>query len=432
MLLELLSYIPIIPAAVLCYAPMKNQRRYSVGRIAILFSIIFLLTTPAVSFLAVRFNLGPNTLFFPVLFLYFIMYHYSLKVHISKSLAFFLLIFAFQALLSNISNGYDAVKNPGLGADILTADFVRMQLLLCFVSTMLLFIPLRRYGGVLADHLDVPVAWYSTMPISVIFCILSLGLRPVKYETLYFNRVFRAFWIVNGMTLFLIILLSIMFYFIVRGMLKTAEAVERNQMLEMQEMQFVAQQRYMAETERQRHDFRHSMRTLAELYDSGDIHAMSVYLHEYIEEMPKKGVQTFCGNAALNAVLNYYANLAKQNRIEYSVRIDLPDTIRVSDVDLCSAVSNILENAMDACCKVDKGFIKLIIHTEEDSQLYIVAVNSFDGRVRQDGSMYRSTKRKGSGIGLSSIDTIAKKYGGDVQFSHKDNEFYSNVVIPLE
>ena len=103
----------------------------------------------------------------------------------------------------------------------------------------------------------------------------------------------------------------------------------------------------------------------------------------------------------------------------------------MSDVDLCSMVGNILENAVTACRKAEEKRIQLTILTEEAAQLYIVAVNTFNGVVKQSGGRYLSTNRKGSGVGLSSVTSTAEAYGGVARFSHKGTEFYSNIAIPL-
>ena len=64
--------------------------------------------------------------------------------------------------------------------------------------------------------------------------------------------------------------------------------------------------------------------------------------------MPENDVRCFCDNTVLNALLNYYDHLAQQESIRFSVRVRLPRFYPGSDVDLCSMVGNILENAMSA------------------------------------------------------------------------------------
>ena len=56
--------------------------------------------------------------------------------------------------------------------------------------------------------------------------------------------------------------------------------------------------------------------------------------------MPVKEIFTYTDHTALNAVLNFYAHTSQLNRVDYQVKVRLPDVLPLSDVDLCSMVSN--------------------------------------------------------------------------------------------
>ena len=232
-------------------------------------------------------------------------------------------------------------------------------------------------------------------------------------------------------TLLLFLLMHVIFYFTVSGITAQKRAEARSRFLETQESQFAAQQRYIKETEKARHDFRHSIRTLSELYDAGDFEAVGTYLHRFVDAMPVNEVKYFCADVALNALLNYYDHLTAREGIAFSVQVRLPETLPVSDVDLCSMIGNILDNAVIACRKAEEKRIQLTVLTENAAQIYIVAVNSFSGVVKQNDGRYLSTDREGSGIGLASVASTAEAYGGVARFSHKGTEFYSNGAIPL-
>ena len=58
-----------------------------------------------------------------------------------------------------------------------------------------------------------------------------------------------------------------------------------------------------------------------------------------------------------------------------------------------------------------------------------MAENSFDGKPKKKKGHYRSTQRKGNGIGLASIDAAAKRYGGTSRFYNDDEKYYSEVML---
>ena len=57
----------------------------------------------------------------------------------------------------------------------------------------------------------------------------------------------------------------------------------------------------------------------------------------------------FCENETVNIILSAFASKAKQSGILMTVDARLPDTLTLSDTELCSLLSNALENAIHAC-----------------------------------------------------------------------------------
>lgn len=430
--LVLLSYLPLVPAALLCCFPMVHRLACSRRRLALRMALLFLLSFPVCALLDWRFRLPPNTLLPPLLVLFYFVYHRSLRVHPSKSLAVFLYVCALASLLSNMAFGAEALRHPELGADDYTVEGALIQLGF-LLAAVLVFLPLTRYTAWLIDRLDLNRVWYTTLPVSCLIAGVNQMLRPLHYETLYVNRVFLAFWTIL-LTLFLLFcMLSVIFYGMVKWILAAAETETRSRLLEMQESQYVSQQNYMEATAAARHDFKQSIRTLKALSRAGDYDAIDAYLAQYPDTLPENDVILYCRNRAVNALLNYYTREAQDSGIDLNLEIDLPDRISVTDVDLCTAAGNILDNAVAACRELPRGerWLQFSLTARDDRRLYLVATNSFSGRVRQRDGRYLSTRRGGDGIGLGSVRSIAERYGGFARFSHEDRAFYSDVMFPL-
>ena len=98
--------------------------------------------------------------------------------------------------------------------------------------------------------------------------------------------------------------------------------------------------------------------------------------------------------------------------------------------DLAIIFGNLLENAIEACLKIDKEkrFIRISSDISYD-MLIITMDNSYDGNLLSVDGRFRSTKREGFGIGLSSVQSVAEKYGGNARFEDKDGHFQSSVYI---
>lgn len=55
-----------------------------------------------------------------------------------------------------------------------------------------------------------------------------------------------------------------------------------------------------------------------------------------------------CDNALVDAVASHYGMLYRKHGIPFSFELDLPAELPVSKIDLCSVLSNLLENALEA------------------------------------------------------------------------------------
>ena len=110
--------------------------------------------------------------------------------------------------------------------------------------------------------------------------------------------------------------------------------------------------------------------------------------------------------------------ICRERGIDFTVRLNVPaDTEQITDAELCVIFGNLLENAVEACGRMSEGrkFIRLnsAVHL---GTLTITMDNSFDGQVRQENGKFRSSKRDDFGVGLSSIQEVARKCGGEARF----------------
>lgn len=430
---NLLTYLISIPTAFLCCSLMRNQFRRSFRRTVITVILVLLLTIPVAAWVDTNTDVNIGAITGLLLLVCFIPYHISVKAHISKALAVFVYVIAIVSLISSVSTGIDALFNPQAGQDEVTVLYIVIQLVLSFGVAALLSFPFRSKGVKLIDRTNSPTVWYSTIPMSAVCIFLSIVMTPDDYSILFMNHAIETYLTAVFLLAVAFVTFTFAFYHICTGMQYAARAEERARMLEMQKSQFDAQQRYMEESASVRHDFRQTMYTLRGLLQNRDYDSLNKYFDDFYGSMPENDVIRFCLNQPLNALLNYYAGNAHDAGIDLKLVIDPLGDVAVSDLDLCTVVGNILDNAVAACRTVEQKdrFIQLSVVNEENANLFIVESNSFDGTVRKRNDRYLSVKRDGTGIGLSSVAHIAENYGGSAEFSNDGSVFYSNVIIPL-
>lgn len=432
-LICLFSYLLMIPGGLICYAPMQDQLRYSGKKVFLADAGIFVITAPIVALAECFIDVGYDLLFLVYILFVYMIYHKTLYVSPAKSLMIFSSAMVWMAYSANLTVFFDRKIHPEgpLDYDIISSV---IQLAISCVMTALLFYPMRRFGSRLISEFNDQKVWFLGSIISLIFIIINLFIIPQKYETLCVNNVFLSFIFVVSMTLLLHTFFCIFFYFIISGIIRSKKAEEENRLYAMRESCYIKQQRYIDENARIRHDFKHTIRVLKELADDGNYTELTSYIDQFFDALPENETISYCKNYAVNAVLNYYNTLALQNNIATNWQIDIPESIPVRDVDICSIIGNILENAITASCDIPEKErrIQLTIVVKHCTNLYIVATNNFNGNVRLKNDRYISTHRDGSGIGLTSIESIAESYGGAADFRHDEKQFYTNVVLTAE
>lgn len=206
------------------------------------------------------------------------------------------------------------------------------------------------------------------------------------------------------------------------------------QQLLMQGEQYKSLVENIATTNAARHDLRHHLSVIKMYSEQDDHKALEKYVDEYLKILGGNSNDFYCENIAANAIVKYYCSMAKNYGIDIDIDIKIPEKIGVKNLDLSVILGNCLENAIEACNRTANAknpYIKLKTRLEGKT-LAIIIINSFDGQVYMKNNEYMSRKHSGKGIGLSSVDIAAKKYGGTALFESNEDQFKVSVMLFLK
>ncbi|MDD2958475.1 MAG: GHKL domain-containing protein [Lachnospiraceae bacterium] len=181
----------------------------------------------------------------------------------------------------------------------------------------------------------------------------------------------------------------------------------------------------------QRHDLRHQLTVVKELADY-DNKELKEYINSLIEQVPS-APGNYCENAAVNAIVSRYVSVCEKEGIECIINLTVPERNEpMTDSSLSVIFGNLLENAVEACGRMTGGhkFIRLNSSLQYD-MLTITMDNSFDGKVTEENGRFHSRKREDFGIGLSSVQAVAKKGQGDARFECDGVVFLSSVYVRI-
>lgn len=137
----------------------------------------------------------------------------------------------------------------------------------------------------------------------------------------------------------------------------------------------------------------------------------------------------------IDALLNTKYSIAKENGIQFLLKIFIPEELPINQCDLGVVLGNALDNAIEAtekCTGNDKD-IEIAMGIKKQS-LVLVIKNPYEGSLKQDKSgKLISTKNdfRRHGYGISSIQKVADKYGGDVIIETQDGKFVLTVMMNI-
>ena len=192
------------------------------------------------------------------------------------------------------------------------------------------------------------------------------------------------------------------------------------------------------------HDFRHHLRTIQgmarEVSSRPGTEERQQKLLDYLETfpqtMPLQAVQSpspLCNRVPVDALLQTFEAMAARQGVDARLELEIPESLPLSDVEWCTVLGNLLENALEGCGRATEERPRLRIATKWTGRLFFLKVeNSYDGSFEQKGGRYLSRKRGYAeyGLGLESVRKIVEHYGGTLSIYPKEAVFHAGITVP--
>jgi len=429
--------IRFISMCVRCY-PLKDKWRVSLKCLIAVYMLVFILQGAALisfhEYFAVDY-VGSQWL----------MLFFS---SITILLPFFLIKGAFfeNLFLTAINAGYvTVVFGAGNYVELSFGGVIaeRYPYLICnivIVSLSAFLLPLllrvlRRMFGLMRE--GKPPIWKFIWAIPAVFFALSMMTGNILMGEHVITAAFMTVRLFLGSVM---VVTCFLFVKVLHQEVRNAELAEHARMMESQlDLQRVQYERLTENAEHEkavRHDIRHQLAVLKGFGAAGDLDNLNRYLNELTGSLlaPER---LYCKNHAVNAVINHYLSAVESGQTWLDIKLDIPErTGGVPDMDLCVVIGNMLENAVEACRRMEHGEKFIRARTlVQGVYLTLVVENSFDGLWYGQGGVYLSRKREGAGrregVGLSSVKAVCAKYGGRAVFEVNGNVWRSSAVMHM-
>lgn len=185
-----------------------------------------------------------------------------------------------------------------------------------------------------------------------------------------------------------------------------------------------------------RHDLRHHIVLLQSFLQEGNYDYARTYLQELNAQTDALPPVQYCENILLELILRNRVENAKKAGIQMTCHVEASEDLPVKDSDLCSLLMNMLENATEACTRLQSGerWIQLNIRQKENL-LAISCKNTWDGVLHIEGKTIHSSKKPNSevhGLGIEAMRKIAEAYQSVLDITYDSAVFSVATCLQLE
>lgn len=129
-----------------------------------------------------------------------------------------------------------------------------------------------------------------------------------------------------------------------------------------------------------------------------------------------------CFNTLCDTVLKLKADECGRKGIRIDIDADIPSELKLTDIELCSLICNLLDNAIEASEDMKGAYIQFYAGTRKDYLFFSVSNMASAEHVKRE-------RRTGRGLGLEIVYNIARRYNGELFTEYDGKEFKTEVMV---
>ena len=167
------------------------------------------------------------------------------------------------------------------------------------------------------------------------------------------------------------------------------------------------------------HDMKNHILALKKYDQEQNWSGLHEYLNELSDDMLEYNFHVWTGNHMLDMILNQKRKDAQNQNTVIQIDTEVFSTLPFTDREIISLFGNLLDNALEACEKINdkERWIKIKIK-KKNLLLYIEIANALEQMPKQIQKEFVSNKKDNGlhGYGMKNIQDIVKKYDGIFQY----------------
>ena len=181
------------------------------------------------------------------------------------------------------------------------------------------------------------------------------------------------------------------------------------------------------------HDMGNHFSMLQNYLADGKVEEAQAYLKRISGDRAAYSVECRTGIEAVDYILSQKMEVALQHNIETTIHAEYPKECNIDPVDLCTTLTNLLDNAIEACGRMPEGSDrKLTVTIRRIKRFIIIRIenSSIEEPVINKGNFLTSKQdRQNHGWGMRNVKSAVEKYHGAIEYEYCENMFTVSVML---
>lgn len=234
------------------------------------------------------------------------------------------------------------------------------------------------------------------------------------------------------------IIVSVCLFSFLEDLIKKEEEMQTLRLLHERTLSQMNQYRFARKEDtrlrRHLHDYKNQLGCIQEMLLCGKSTQALTYISHLTGSLRKSTEYINTGHTVVNAVLNQKYQTASELGIILSMTVNDLSGLSMSEEDIVSLLGNLLDNALEACERLNQDLAKIIQFKMvlEEEELILSTRNPLPEplQIKNNRILTRKAEKHQHGIGLLNIDSIIRSHKGVSVLKCEDGWFCFSAVIP--
>ncbi|MCD7748499.1 MAG: GHKL domain-containing protein [Oscillospiraceae bacterium] len=273
--------------------------------------------------------------------------------------------------------------------------------------------------------------WLSMLVIAVISVACLFAVRILSGHSNFslgqdvvLSIILPAFFVVNLMIYYL-------YHVLVKEHRRASEMAAMQTRFEQDQEFYQRTEALYREYQSLRHELKNHFSVMETFLREGQYDQLQQYFKDFAGRSLPLLEEFRCPNGVITSVIAHQAAAAKAAGVRLDVIAAVPERIGIADEDLCSLLSNMLDNSVEGCVRAGGSQVRATLHTEKGC-LFISVKNPVAEDVTAGNLTTTKKNPAAHGFGIPIIRRIAEKYDGFVTFRVDGGYFTTDAMLYME